>query len=178
MPDIYLSQVPAYAGRADIALSDPAALDAGASVVGAGGIASSQGLGGPTLRANVEAGGVASLAAVGAPVLRLVVYAAGVPTAAAVGQPIVSASSAAIVGAGGIASAAAVGSPDVQPVITGGTATVFDLRRYARQPAHGITGAGGIASGAAVGRPDIVPGRLTPAARRRKDELELMLMAA
>jgi hypothetical protein len=43
---------------------------------------------------------------------------------------------------------------------------------------HHIGGAGGIASRAAIGHPIVVPGRLTPAARRRKDETELLLMAA
>lgn len=42
---------------------------------------------------------------------------------------------------------------------------------------HRIVGAGAIQSAEAVGRPRIVPGPLSPWARRRRDEEELLLVA-
>jgi hypothetical protein len=94
----------------------------------------------------------------------------------------------------GIASTEQVGAPVVGDAVdqAGGGAGYFPRkRRLPRQrvprirepqiyeaPPHHIGGAGNIVSLAAVGRPYIDPGRLTPTARRRKDERELLLMAA
>lgn len=41
---------------------------------------------------------------------------------------------------------------------------------------HTLRGVGGLASAQAFGRPRIVPGNLSPQARRRKDEAELLLI--
>lgn len=143
----------------------------GHPVVGAGGIASAEAFGQPTVTFRavvVGAGAVASAEAIGQPAVstRTAVAGAGaVAGAEAFGQPAVTFRGA-IVGAGAIASAEAIGQPIVS-FVGGQTLAPGGPRRRRRTPRfmgmapllilppHGVAAAGGIASAEAFGVPRV-----------------------
>jgi hypothetical protein len=123
----------------------------GASITGAGQIASAEALGQPALSVGIAAAGVASAEAFGAVAVSAGVSAAGIATAEAFGSPSVSPS----VSAAGVASAEAFGSPALAVAI--GAAGIGTGEAFG-QPSVSISGeviAVGIQSAEAFGAPTI-----------------------
>jgi hypothetical protein len=130
-----------------------------AGIVGAGGIASAEAFGGPSIGPTITGGTIASAEAFGGPSLSpSVIGAGGIVSAEAFGGPTVTPVTGAqeITGAGGITSLEAFGGASIRPVITGGTISsseAFGLPII--DTGVWIVGAGGITTGESFGGPSL-----------------------
>ena len=149
----------------DLALRSPSGFDlilsasTGASIIGAGAIASAASVGQPAIGATLSgAGSIASAASVGQPEVSAggITGAGAIASGASVGQPAIGAT---LSGAGAIASRASAGQPSLAVAIIGAGAILssVSIGKPVVYLSPGIEGAGGIASATVIGQPSVSP---------------------